>query len=333
MKSACFNIMSVMSVIGLVACNGSKKADSGGVGPSPTDILFVVDSSSSMSQNIGSFGVHAEALFQRLYRSPPVDYRIGITTATPDDLVSDGLDPGEAGLLIDTPIGTEHALPSQALREQLWCRTAHWPSDTPIGQSDENCSEAPEGDVTQGHLDCLCGLDEWKYTREGTGSEEHLESALMTLCRSVPNPPQTCYDSLSIFKDTADKTNSGFIRPDSTVIVVLLTDEGDSSRRIPSTGADVDLATQYVDAFAEFDNTIRVMGIGPLYDPAVDEQPRCTDGAALGGYLVDRIIHATEETGGQYRSIVDESSSGSCEMADFIEHFEVLSDLIRGLST
>jgi len=324
------------------------------------DILFVVDNSSSMSQEAGALGTSMDAFISRLTstdgavavtetledavgnyitytqdRGKFLDYKIGITTTTPDDLASDGMDPGEGGRLVSAIIEKDDADVAEAFRYSMLCETTYWPSDTPRSNSGEitDCSSTPEEGVTQEFLDCVCGFDEWKTTREGTGTEEHLESALMALCRSVPNPPEACYDSLSIFVDSEDIKNDDFIRPDSTVVVVLVTDEGDSSRRIPSTGTEIDLATPYLDAFAEFDNNIKVVGIGPLYDPAVDSQPRCIDGAGFGGYLVDRIIHATEQTGGFYRYIVEEDAGAGCVNSDFSTHLDELGVLLEDLDT
>jgi hypothetical protein len=324
------------------------------------DILFVVDNSSSMSQEAGALGTSMDAFISRLTstdgavavtetledavgnyitytqdRGKFLDYQIGVTTTTPNDLASDGMDPGEGGRLIGEVIKKDDANVEETFRYDMLCKTTYWPSDTPLSTTGEitDCSTTPEEGVTQEFLDCVCGFDEWKQTREGTGTEEPLESALMALCRAVPNPPETCYDSLSVFEDSDDITNDGFVRPDSTVVVVIVTDEGDSSRRIPSTGTDTDLATPYLDAFAEFDNNIKVVGIGPLYDPEVDSQPRCIDGAGFGGYLVDRIIHATAETGGFYRYIVEEDAGSGCVNSDFSTHLTELGVLLEDLDT
>jgi hypothetical protein len=330
------------------------------------DILFVVDNSSSMSQEAGALGLSMDAFIARLTstdgavavtetltdavgnyvtytqeRGKFLDYQIGITTTTPDDNASDGMDPGEGGRLVTAPIVKDDANVADTFRETMLCETTFWPSDTPRSNAGAitECDGPPEsGEISQEYLDCVCGFDEWKNTREGTGTEEHLESALMALCRSVENPPETCFDSLSIFEDVDPATepgsnhNAGFIRPDSTVIVVIVTDEGDSSRRIPQTGSETELATPYLEAFAEFENKIKVVGIGPLYEPG-DAQPRCVEGAGFGGYLVDRIIHATEETGGFYRYIVEEDAGAGCVNSDFSQHLDELGVLLEDLDT
>jgi hypothetical protein len=333
------------------------------------DILFVVDNSSSMSQEAGALGLSMDAFIGRLTstdgavavtetltdavgnyitytqeRGKFLDYQIGITTTTPDDNANDGMDPGEGGRLVSAPIVKDDPDVAAAFRTTMLCDTTYWPSDTPRSNAGAitECDGPPEsGEISQEYLDCVCGFDEWKNTREGTGTEEPLESALMALCRSVENPPDTCFDTSggSIFADIdpatepGANTNAGFIRPDSTVIVVIVTDEGDSSRRIPQTGADTELATPYLEAFAEFENNIKVVGIGPLYDPEVDGQPRCIEGAGFGGYLVDRIIHATEETGGFYRYIVEEDAGAGCVNSDFSEHLTELGVLLEDLDT
>jgi len=312
------------------ACGTSAKDDSAStLLPVKADILFVLDNSSSMSEEAGDLGANADALIAELRKGRGVDYRLGITTTTPDDLASDGLDAGEAGRLIGLPVSPDTPEPATVFREQVLCQTIYWPVDTPMGDPVTECSSAPEEGVTQAYLDCVCDGSSWQSTREGSGTEEHLESALMALCRSVPDAPATCRDNLSVFGTTSDIKNEGFVRAGSTIVVVIVSDEGDSSRRIPSTGTETDLATPYLNAFAELDNPIQVVAIGPLYDPAVDSQPRCIEGAGFGGYLVDRLIHATEATGGLYRPIVEQTASG-CEPTSFMGHFEALGALIRG---
>ncbi|MBO84111.1 MAG: hypothetical protein CL927_02035 [Deltaproteobacteria bacterium] len=332
------------------------------------DILFVVDNSSSMSQEAGALGTSMDAFIERLTstdgavavtetltdavdnyitytqeRGKFLDYRIGITTTTPDDRASNGMDPGEGGRLVGPPILKDDPDVAGAFRETMLCDTTYWPGDTPRTNQGEitDCSTAPEEGITQEYLDCVCGFGVWEETTEGTGTEEHLESALMALCRSVENPPDACYDDTwrSVFPEVdpanepGENYNEGFIRDGSTVVLVIVTDEGDSSRRMPQTGAEIELATPYLNAFAEFDNNIKVVGIGPLYNPEADTQPRCIDGPGFGGYLVDRIIHATEETGGFYRYIVEEDAGAGCANSDFSEHLTELGALLEDLDT
>ncbi len=332
------------------------------------DILFVVDNSSSMSQEAGALGTSMDAFIERLTstdgavavtetltdavgnyitytqeRGKFLDYKIGITTTTPDDNASDGMDPGEGGRLVGPPILKDDPDVAAAFRETMLCDTTYWPSNTPRTNSGAitDCSTTPEEGITQEFLDCVCGFDIWRETEEGTGTEEHLESALMALCRSVEDPPDTCYDDYwgSIFPDVdpasepGQNYNEGFLRKDSTVVLVIVTDEGDSSRRIPQTGTENNLATEYIDAFSQFENNIKVVGIGPLYDPEVDQQPRCIEGAGFGGYLVERIQNAAEETGGFYRSITEEDAGAGCVNSDFSEHLSELGVLLEDLDT
>ena len=332
------------------------------------DILFVVDNSASMYQETGALGTSLDAFIERLTstdgavavtetltdavdnyitytqeRGKFLDYRIGITTTTPDDKLSNGMDPGEGGRLIGPPIVKDDPDVAGAFREAILCDTTAWPPDLPRTNSGAitDCSTVPDEGITQEYLDCVCGFDTWSENAEGTGTEEHLESALMALCRSVENPPDACFEDTwrSVFPDVnpanepGENYNEGFIRDDSTVVVVIVTDEGDSSRRIPQTGTDIDLATEYIKAFSQFDNNIKVVGIGPLYEPGVDNQPRCVDGAGFGGYLVERIINATEETGGFYRYIVEEDAGSGCANSDFSEHLTELGALLEDLDT
>ena len=365
MLSRCTRTLVAITLVGTATgCNRYALFNQAGYEQSSfsnnADILFVVDNSSSMSEEAGALGTSMDAFIAQLTstdgavaitetltdavgnyvtytqdRGKFLDYQIGITTTTPSDNASDGLDPGEGGLLVGPVISKDDPDVAASFREAMLCDTTFWPSDTPRTNGGEitDCSTTPEEGITQEFLDCVCGFDLWRETREGTGTEEHLESALMALCRSVPNPPEACYDNLSVFADSEDLKNDGFIRPDSTVVVVIVTDEGDSSRRIPQTGTDTELATPYLEAFEQFDNNIKVVGIGPLYDPESDAQPRCVEGAGFGGYLVDRIIHATEETGGFYRYIVEEDAGAGCVNSDFSTHLTELGALLEDLDT
>ncbi len=310
--------------------SGSGTASSSDTGTTATqvaDILFVLDNSSSMAGELGQAGGQVSALLDALQAGEAVDYRLAITTTTPYDVASNGLDPGEGGLLVGEVFDTESS--SSAVREQVLCHTVYWPTDTPRSNAGEvDCGGPPDGAITQEYLDCVCGFDEWRYTREGSGTEEHLESALMALCRSVDIPPDSCADPLSVFGDTSDITNPTWIRPESEIHVLIVTDEGDSSRRIPPTGDGLDQATPYIEAFEQFDQAIRVSVVGPLFDPDTDSAPRCVEGAGFGGYLVERFQDAVDQTGGIYRPIVSDDS-GSCEATDFAEHYRALDTLLR----
>ncbi|HCH66240.1 MAG: hypothetical protein CL927_16830 [Deltaproteobacteria bacterium] len=333
----------VLGLCLLTACiNSGKESDDSGDGDTGqagsnrsavADVLLVLDTSSSMAGALGETGVQASALIDALGLAPAADVQLALTTTTADDQRGDGLDPGEGGLLIAAPIDVGSPDAATTLREQVLCKTAFWPSDTPRTNSGEitDCSGPPSDEViTQEYLDCVCGFDQWKSTSEGSGIEEHLESALMALCRSVDAPPAACSEPTSIFSSTSDTRNDSWLRPDSTVHVVIVTDEGDSSRRIPQTGQGSDEATAYLEAFAQFDQDIVVSVIGPLYDPDSDAQPRCLSGAGFGGYLVDRFFDAVTQTDGLYRFIVEETQDGGCTAAAFTDHYAALAQRIRG---
>ena len=55
-----------------------------------------------------------------------------------------------------------------------------------------------------------------------------VEAALMAMCRAV-DEPFACYHVDSTFKDGWIGSNAEWLRDDSTVVVVVVTDEGDSS--------------------------------------------------------------------------------------------------------
>jgi hypothetical protein len=284
--------------------------------PIQADILLVLDSSASMANELGGAGTQTTALITALEADTAVDYRIAITKPGANDLDGDGLDAGEGGLLVGAVVDASNADAALALRDQILCHTAYWSSDLPnSSEGSVDCSGPPtSGVVTKEYLDCVCGPGEWVNTPQGTGQEEHLESALMALCRSVGSPPAICSDPISSFATTSSLHNPEWIRADSTVHIVIVSDEGDSSRRIPGTGTESELATAYLQAFAQFDNPVVVSTIGPLFDPSVDSGPRCSE-VGISAYLVNRLI---------------DDSGGTCEATEFTEHYAALASLVRG---
>jgi hypothetical protein len=91
---------------------------------------------------------------------------------------------------------------------------------------------------------------------------EGRSGGLEALCRSVENPPEACFDTVSALTKADAHTNGPIARPGSTVVVVIVSDEGDGSRRLAEGEAD---PAPYLDLFAGFDNP-KFAVIGPDYD-------------------------------------------------------------------
>jgi hypothetical protein len=61
-----------------------------------------------------------------------------------------------------------------------------------------------------------------------------------------------------------DATRTAHRPPGSTIVVVIVTDEGDNSRRIEEGEADPSV---YLDLFGEFENPVKFAVIGPTTMP------------------------------------------------------------------
>ena len=233
--------------------------------------------------------------------------------------------------------------------KNLLCDATYWDSSylfAPENQdADYVCNpddpQEPETMSVQ-YLDCLCGTNGWDNP-PGSGEEEPLEAALLALCRAEENPPDACYwinepnedgsgGLPSVFGTNDIGGNSGFLREDSTVVVVIVGDEGDSSNRIPAQSED---PSSYLDAFEQFERPIKFVTFGPNIipdDDGVGYSMPCNNGGATD-YAALRLKTMADETGGFYRPLEVSGESGDCELANFGVHLEELGDLLNNLDT
>lgn len=325
------------------------------------DILFVVDNSASMYEEASSLGLNFNTFIDNLVdpesgsvqvtetledavgnyvqyvtdRGRFLDYQLGITTtsADPGDSV---VDPGEAGTLVGPPyIISEDRTGdvAEAFRENLLCDTTAWPGACE-GDDDEDCipydpnfecGDDPGDQITWEYLECVCGSD-WNPSNPGSGTEEGFEAVYMALCRAVENPPAGCYDELSPFEEGEDElTNEGLIRDGAATIVVIVTDEGDNSRRLSQGTEDPE---DYLELFDEFDTRLTFVVVGPNYDPDERTFTCNSGGGTTWGTL--RYQYAADRTGGFYNYIETEVGD-ECEQTDFSAHLEDLGDLLNNL--
>jgi hypothetical protein len=337
------------------------------------DILFVIDNSASMWQEGASLGLNFSTFINQLTSSTEegqtadglgdavdgfvqyvnkrgdfIDYQLAITTSSVDYTgagPSDGLDPGEAGLLIGNPTIIEKYSDdvSESFKKNLMCDTVYWDSTELLDPENQDpgfeCGDEPEKISVQ-YLDCLCGPSEWDNPA-GSGQEEPLEAALLSLCRSVENPPEECYwisppdengngGTPALFGTNDIGTNDGFLRDDSTIVIVIVGDEGDISRRVANGSEDIQA---YVDAFEAFDRTIKVAALGPnlIVDGTSYSLP-CNNGGATD-WAALRLQYIAAETNGFYRSLEEKNESDECEMVDFSVHLDELGELLNNLDT
>ncbi len=268
-----------------------------------------------------------------------IDYQLAITTTSANYSSGEtaGVDEGEAGTLTgafpvvkrgDDDVATE-------FRKNLICDTVYWKdsdlkSDPSYAPADDGSCPLPEGEeIPREYLNCLCP-DGWVES-EGAGNEEGLESALDTLCRASDDPPAECFDD-----DGDGSTDPGypilptdagsiadFIRPEASTLVVIVTDEGDGSRRVANSDGD---PTPYLDIFSQFPNRVRFAVIGPSYQ---DQDGTCLGGAQTWG--VERYQIAAGATNGTYINLTDQSDG--CAATDWGENLTKLGELLNNQLT
>ncbi len=328
------------------------------------DILFLVDNSPSMYNEASDLGLNFGTFIQHLVdplsgsgvatdgladavdnyviyvseRGRYLDYQLAVTTlsADPEDEV---IDPGEAGTLVqyaDTPpiiSDSTTADVAMSFTQAVLCTATCWPSEC-YGSIKDNCipwdptyecGEDPNGLISWEYLACVCGPTWTPPKRCGSGIEEGLEATRIALCRAVEDPPEGCYTTPSGFDDLYIGSNAGLVRENSTIIAVIVTDEGDSSRLLAVGDDD---PTPYMDIFYQFDNAITFAVVGPAFDVESGTFNCNTGNASANG--VKRYITAVEETGGFYAPI-EQKFGGDCVKTPFSNHLDTLGDLLNSL--
>ncbi len=340
------------------------------------DVVFIVDNSPSMMQEAEALALNFNVFITQLAdpnaggqvsetlsdavdnyitytsnRTDVLDYQLGITTTTvtPSEGPTTSIDPGEAGTLIGPEVSRGDTNVSGTFLDQLLCDTTNW-DQTLISQASWDCDNTGVPDeISEDYLDCRCG-DSWK-DNQGGGSEQPLEAALLLLCRSAEVPPDVCYhtyagtaigvDDENTFGESDILSEPDIVREGSTVVFVIVTDEGDNSTQFLSTGDDD--ASFYLSAYEEFDNTVRFAVIGPRFDDAGRLATACEQ---QGGdeiretvpyWSVRRLHQVATETGGFYADITegqdisDPNNPPRCEVADFSVYLEELGQLLVNL--
>jgi hypothetical protein len=113
------------------------------------------------------------------------------------------------------------------------------------------------------------------------------------------------------------------LRPDSTFMPIIITDEHDQSRRLSQGEADI---TEYLDLFERFYLRISPVVIGPVYDREFGDF-QCPTGATGWGAL--RYEQLTTHYDGLLLNIVDPDNS--CQAASFGDALEQIGDLLKSL--
>lgn len=182
---------------------------------------------------------------------------------------------------------------------------------------------------------------------EGTAGsvEEPIEALFMAMCRSVEDPPEPCFDAwwedptlpgrwmdepppgdnppppARYFDDSDILSNEGWLREGSVVIPVIISDEGDQSRRINTRDGKV---FPYDEYFKLFGHRMSWAVIGQNLNDGCN-----TTSAASWG--IDRFRRFVNETNGVYIDIAVPDGRGGCNDADFASALESVGTLLRSL--
>lgn len=311
------------------------------------DVLFVVDNSSSMQDESQALAVNFDAFIRKLTdpgegaatrdglvdavenyisyaqnREIIVDYQLGITTTdvagTYGALYGGGSDAVKV-------IADEHSqdIPT-AFNKNLLCSATCFVDDSLLADDPAyECTDppAPPGDaVSTQYLDCLCGAGTWEG-QCGAGTEEHLEAVFMAMCRAAPDGqvPDACFTE-NQFSEADVESNAPLLRDGSTFIPILVTDEGDTSRRMSQGDAEPD---EYDQLFAQFEHRMTWAVIGPNTEV-------CNGGGATT-WGVSRLRWFVDDTNGRWFEIAEETGGGDCQVSDFASAMEQLGELLNSL--
>ena len=331
------------------------------------DVIFVVDNSGSMTDEAEALALNFSTFIDYLTdesegsnrseqdlsdavtnyityvsdRGRLLDYQLAITTTS-----IAGSQAGAAGALVGNPdiIQKRDENVEKVFNKSLLCQATCWDPNDPANpmpsDPDYECitddPTVPEY-ASYEFLDCVCGNSSWESGAGcGGGDEEGLEAAFLTLCRAVPNPPSECFHEIySPLTDSDIESNAGLIRDDSTVIFVIVSDEGDGSRRMESQDGD---PTPYLDLLDKFNVRYRFAVVGPPYKCTTDDEGRetcslsCNSGGATT-WGTERYQQAALSTEGFYNFISEEDAGGECQPTRFSDHLEDLGDLLNALLT
>lgn len=157
----------------------------------------------------------------------------------------------------------------------------------------------------------------------GAGNEEGLEAVFMALCRGVEDPPEPCFDEQNQFTADDVLSNGDLFREGAAFIPVIVSDEGDVSRRKDETAGD-DVPDEYDALFQLFDQRITWAVIGPQAGVCNAETP-------VPQWAVDRYAYFVEQSDGLWVDIT--TGEPDCQVTDFAVALQELGDLINRLST
>lgn len=293
--------LSLLSLVffGLVGCGGdgsSNRTDTGATEDRRplSDLLLVLDESSSMQEEGGDLVVHLDILLQA-FEDP--DARAGVITVDVR---------GRAGALVDDWVALSSPDALSELQRTIACGAVCWnPAEVPSDPSHEP-GDPLGAEVTREWLDATCGTAAWEDSCGG-GDEEGLEAILEALCRASSDAPESCLESGSNLMEQDLGSSAGMPREGARVLALIVSDEGDGSRRLSQGEGD---PVVYQSLYGELDFELFVTAIGPDYDPETGSLV-CNSGSA-SSWGVERYHALADASGLRYHAIAEEDPSGDC---------------------
>ena len=291
--------------------------------PPAVDMLFVVDNSPSMTLESTALGLSLSSFFAAV--GEDMDIQLGMTTSSvhTGEGMTGGLDRGEKGLLLGDIAQNSPTDGERHLRQQLYCGASFWDRDLLPRDSGYVCGEQSDA-ISAEYLDCLCEDTRWDGVY-GASSQEPLEAALLALCRSVDDPPESCFEA-GTFSSGDTQSNVGLIREESEIVITIVGDTGDDSRRM---GLGGELPDVYRQAFAEFGRDIHFTAIGPNLTRETNAFICNTAGANY--WMVERLYRMIEISDGLYRPLEEKNGDNNCELLPFSGHMEALAEFTTSL--
>ena len=314
------------------------------------DILFVIDNSDSMYEVSLSMALNFAGFVQELQTEEEQRPRDGLADAAVDyvDYVqnpSGFVDFQFAILTTDVEADKGKNLGplirrgdpnvSEAFIDTLLCEATCFRDDLVLPTDPTYTCGAPVTEITEEYLDCTCGQGQWRGAC-GTSIEEGLEAAYMAMCSAIPNPPLECFADIvvpaeatdaddeileALFTDADVLANEGLLRDRANTIVVVVSDEGDSSRRMQRQAT----GERYEQLFQQFGRRVTFATIVP----SLDNEGRVACPGTATDWGVGRYVYMADRTNGLVEDIFDPN----CEPRDFQQALQSLGELIQNLLT
>jgi hypothetical protein len=291
-----------LGLLALTACAGGSNDDTDTdaqalAASGAIDVLLVVDTSASLADQMTAVALDAGALSDVF---AGLEVQIGITTLDPVAM---------GGALLGS--GAVAVSDVDALTDALLCESLCW-SSVPSDPS-YLCGDPFPQILTEEFLTCMCG----EATPScGGAKEEGLESAYLATCASLPatQRPGDCgsgpYDLAS--------APTGMFRPGASPVIVVVSDEGDSSTRADVGSED---PAPYRALLAQSAPGVRFFAVAPV---AEGQQVLCSGLATWWG--LERYARLASQTGGAVLPLYKDD----CSEASILDRMHDLAAALGG---